>query len=150
MGTGLGPVNTKAGIAGEPNAVVMGELGQPLSVRCLSYGYPPPAIFWYHGSDMVPYSSPLYEARDNVLQIRKLTPDTLGEYICEAYNGIETPAEWSVTIQAFRADISEEDSFLIPRFGETPATTAEPTTEAPTTPEPRIVERPVFTGKTVP
>lgn len=144
-------MNTKAGIAGEPNAVVVGELGRPLSVRCLSYGFPPPAIYWYHGRDgpMVPYSSPLYEARDNVLQIRKLSPDTLGEYICQAYNGIESPAEWSVTIEALRTDIEEDHPFLVPRYGEGPTTTAEPTTEA-TTPEPRLIERPVFTGKTVP
>lgn len=106
-----------AGISGTPNAVVMGELGRSLSVRCLAYGYPQPAIYWYRGRNgpMVPYSSSLYEARGNVLQIRKLLPETLGEYICQAYNGYGKPADWAFVVQAYRPEGSEEYPYTVSR-----------------------------------
>ncbi|XP_069360607.1 papilin isoform X3 [Maniola hyperantus] len=113
----LDPVEGPAGISGTPNAVVVGELGRSLSIRCLAYGYPQPAIYWYRGQNgpMVPYSSSLYEARGNVLQIRKLMPETLGEYICQAYNGYGKPADWAFVVQAYRPQGSEEYPYMVSR-----------------------------------
>jgi papilin len=115
------PVEAPVGISGEANAVVTGELGRSLHVRCLAYGFPPPAIYWYRGRTMLPYSSELYEARGNVLQIRKLDVDTLGEYACQAYNGIGKAAKWAVLVKAYDPN-SDEAS---------PPTTFEPDTEVP-------------------
>ncbi|XP_052743989.1 papilin isoform X2 [Bicyclus anynana] len=112
----MDPVEGPAGISGTPNAVVVGELGHSLSVRCLAYGYPQPAIYWYRGQNgpMVPYSSSLYEARGNVLQIRKLMPETLGEYICQAYNGYGQPADWAFVVQANKPE-EPEDYYVVSR-----------------------------------
>ncbi|XP_061384586.1 papilin isoform X3 [Danaus plexippus] len=139
-------VDGPAGIAGLTDTVVVGELGQPLSVRCMAYGYPTPSIYWYHGRNgpMVPFSSPQYEARDNILQIRKLSIDTLGEYICQAYNGIGKPVDWSLIVQAYRSDDSVDSPYLVSRQHEVLITPREPQTEATTTIAPEI-EIPVYT-----
>ncbi|XP_072930145.1 papilin isoform X3 [Epargyreus clarus] len=120
------PEEGPAGIAGAANAVVTGEAGRAVNIRCLAYGYPPPTIYWYRGRNgpMVPYSSALYEARGNVLQIRSLIPETLGEYICMAYNGIGKPAEWPVSVQTER----EARSSSTPERPTDASTTAAPTT----------------------
>ncbi|KAJ8724113.1 hypothetical protein PYW07_008093 [Mythimna separata] len=73
------PVRTPAGIAGDENAVVTGELGQPLQVRCLAYGYPPPAAIWYrYDGTMIPYHDAVYETKKNDLLIKSLAIETLG------------------------------------------------------------------------
>lgn len=137
-----------AGISGEPNAVVRGELGRSLNIRCLAYGYPTPSIYWYRGvsGPMVPFSSTLYEARGNVLQIRVLNTDTLGEYACQAYNGRGKPASWSVVVQAYRPEgVWVDSQYLVPRPGVVVVTPREPQTEATTAPP--ETEVPVYTGK---
>lgn len=149
IGGWLDPVEGSAGISGEPNAVVTGELGRSLNIRCLAYGYPEPSIYWYRGlsGPMVPFSSTLYEARGNVLQIRQLNSETLGEYACQAYNGIGKPASWSVVVHAYSPDGSgqyytqrENVVVVTPRERYTDPTTVQ------TTPPPEI-EVPVYTGK---
>lgn len=141
-----------AGIAGDAGAAVTGELGQALALRCLAYGYPTPTIAWYRGvsGPMVPFVSRQYEARGFVLQIRALDLETIGEYACQAYNGLGKPASWAVVVQAYQPDGQHIDSpFLVARESVVRVTPrlayTEPTTAA-TTPEPEP-EVPVYTGK---
>ncbi|KAH9633694.1 hypothetical protein HF086_009028 [Spodoptera exigua] len=144
------PVRAPVGIAGDENAVVTGELGSPLTVRCLAYGYPPPTVFWYRGYDgtMVPYNDAVFEARGNVLLIRSLAIETLGQYTCQAYNGEGKAASWVVNVRAYRPEgLFIENDMLVPRGTPAPRprtpppTTMEQTTTTTTT-EARI---PVYT-----
>ncbi|CAH0689994.1 unnamed protein product [Spodoptera exigua] len=91
------PVRTPARIVGGENVLVIGELGSPLSVLCLTYGNPQPYVLWYKGYDIsnALYNDDVYEARDNVLLIRSLAMDTLGQYTCQAYNGQGKAAIWT-------------------------------------------------------
>lgn len=159
-------------IAGEPNAVLTGELGRPLVIRCLVYGYPPPTVYWLRGLNgpMVPFSSSLYEARlPGVLLIRRLTAETVGEYLCQAYNGVGRPATKLFVVQAYQTDDSPYISkYIVPRerpetetvrlriidaatqrttHTEGTTTTSSTTTEL-TTPESDVeFEKPLFHGK---
>ncbi|KAJ8713837.1 hypothetical protein PYW08_007457 [Mythimna loreyi] len=129
------PVRTPVGIAGDENAVVTGELGQPLQVRCLAYGYPPPAVFWYRGYDgtMVPYHDAVYEARGNILLIRSLAIETLGEYTCQAYNGEGKAASWVVFVRAYMPEgVFIENELLVPRNTLPPRIRTQPPTSAET------------------
>lgn len=139
------------GIAGDENAVVTGELGRPLVVRCLAYGYPQPTVFWYRGYDgnMVPYNDAIYEARGNILLIRSLAIETLGEYTCQAYNGEGKAASWVVAVQAYRPDgIFAEHQYLVPRYTVAPmAKTNPPTTRETTTTTTTEPPRRLYTGK---
>lgn len=144
-------MTSAAGIAGDSRATVVGELGHPLSIRCLAYGHPQPSIAWYHGpnSDMVPYDSKEYEARDNVLLIRSLDIDTLGEYVCQVYNGVMAPASLTVEVWAYERGGERTSPYLRPRGGVllvTPRAPPEPT--LPTTqPIVEFPDVPIFTGK---
>ncbi|XP_026315037.1 papilin isoform X10 [Hyposmocoma kahamanoa] len=131
------PVNGPAGISGEADKVETGEFGRSLNIRCLAYGNPTPTVYWYRGltGPMVPYSSPLYEARDNVLQIKVLNSETIGQYTCQAYNGIGRAATWSLTVEAYNPYQTPEVVPITPRAPETEATT-------PALPE---FEEPVYT-----
>ncbi|CAK1583352.1 unnamed protein product [Parnassius mnemosyne] len=125
----------------------MGELNHVLNLRCMAYGFPQPSIFWHRGlyGPMVPYSSSLYEARGNVLQIRSLDLDTLGDYACQAYNGIGKPASWSVVVKAYRPEGDKsENPYLIDRQETVLITPKETATESTTTIAPEI-EVPVYT-----
>ncbi|KPJ10062.1 Papilin, partial [Papilio machaon] len=141
------PVEAPVGIAGDSDTVVMGELNRVLYIRCMAYGYPMPFIQWFRGMSgpMVPYSSSLYEARGSVLQIRRLDYDTLGDYACQAYNGVGKPASWSVVVKAYRPEGDETDNpYLVDRQERVRITPREPITEATTTPVPEITV-PVYT-----
>lgn len=125
------------GIAGDENAVVTGELGSPLSLRCLAYGYPTPSVFWYLDKGfeeiMVPFNNAEFESRGNVLLIRNLTTDTLGQYMCQAYNGEGKAASWVVDVRAYRSEgLSTVNEMLVPRTTLEVTTTAELTTTMPT------------------
>lgn len=85
---------------------------------------------------MVPYMSPLYEARDNVLQIKILNAETLGQYTCQAYNGIGRAATWSLTVEAYNPYEPEV----------VPITPRAPGTQATTTALPEFEEQ-IYTGK---
>ena len=114
-------------IAGDENATVTGELGSPLQVRCLAYGYPPPSVFWHRGFDeaaMVLYSDTEYEMRENDLIIKDLDTNTVGQYTCRAYNGIGEAASWKVVVQAY-----QPQGLLIPY----PWLVSRPETQSPTT-----------------
>lgn len=140
-------METPAGISGEPNAVVTGELGRSLNIRCLAYGYPPPSIYWYRGRTMLPYSSELYEARENVLQIRKLALDTLGEYACQAFNGVDKAAVWAVEVRAYQPDErAPQHPLLVPRARTVDVTPPQPPPRTTPTAPPEI-DVPVYTGE---
>uniref|UniRef100_A0A2H1V4N0 SFRICE_005771 n=1 Tax=Spodoptera frugiperda TaxID=7108 RepID=A0A2H1V4N0_SPOFR len=133
----LDPIRMPVGIAGDENAVVTGELGSPLSLRCLAYGYPPPSVFWYLDKGfeeiMVPFNNAEFESRGNVLLIRNLTTDTLGQYKCQAYNGEGKAASWVVDVRAYRSEgLSTVNEILVPRTTLEVTTTAELTTTIPT------------------
>lgn len=50
---------------------------------------------------MLPLSSESFEQdTEYSLLIRSVTISNLGVYTCQAYNGVERPASWSVTLQA--------------------------------------------------
>lgn len=162
-GAWLDPVKAPAGIAGDENAVITGDLGRPLILRCLTYGYPKPTVYWYRGVNgpMVPFSSAQYEARFDVLKIRRLTYDTLGEYLCQAYNGEGKAATWLVVVRAYQTEGSREDNkYLVTRGDKVvDLTSREPRTETSTTtttpaplpepePEPELdYDIPIYTGK---
>lgn len=130
-------------VAGEVNTVIFGKLDQPLEVRCRAYGHPIPSIFWYRGVNgpMVPISNTLYEARGQILTIRRLTFETLGEYACFAYNGQGKPATWVVTVKAYQQDdnaiggrylvTNDRVVFVTPREQTTDTTTTTTTTQKP-------------------
>ncbi|XP_037294252.1 papilin-like isoform X4 [Manduca sexta] len=153
------PVETPAGIAGEQRQEIIGVLGKRLVIRCLTYGYPTPYVSWHRGlfGSMVPYSSSLYEARDNVLLIRRLTYETVGEYTCQAYNGKGQPASWLVVVKAHQTDDEPSNNpYILPRIREpdeaihvevkevTPRHVATFTTTTSTTPEPEIDSGAIF------
>lgn len=149
MAVTIDPVETSVGISGDEDATVTGELGQSLSIRCLAYGFPPPEIAWYRGltGPMVPYSSSQYEARGNILLVRSLDMETLGEYACHAYNGVGKPALWSVVVQAYRPDGEQSRPYLVERQGFVQVTPKVRPTERPTAPPSYLPEVPVYTGK---
>lgn len=138
-------------IAGDANAVIVGELGRPLQVRCRAYGYPPPEVYWYRGINgpMVPFSNTLYEARGQILTIHSLTSETLGEYVCYAYNGQGKAATWVVTVQAYQPDDNAIGQFFVPRDRVVPVTPRErtPTTTITTTVLTPDIEVPQYIGK---
>ena len=149
------PVRMLVVISGDENAVVTGDLGSPLRVRCLAYGYPPPSVFWYRGYEgvMVPYNDAVYETRGNVLLIKKLAIETLGKYTCQAYNGEGKAATWVVFVRAYQPEGSFiENEFLVPRNELTsspkvlPPITVKGTTTTSTTTTTEA-PRPLFTGK---
>lgn len=94
-------------------------------------GWPRPFVTWWRGDRMLPLSSEYYEQdSDYTLLIRSVTITNLGVYTCQAYNGIERPASWSVTLQAIgpvynlRPDQLEYAQYLVqpPKRPDKPAT----------------------------
>jgi papilin len=109
----------------ELSDTVIGSLGGPVVLRCLAYGSPKPFVQWWHGSTMLPPESQLYERRrDYSLLIRSLTLETLGEYVCHAYNGIGKAGAWTVTVKAVQpinarpSDIDQYRRYLVDSSGE--------------------------------
>ncbi|XP_047994779.1 papilin-like isoform X3 [Leguminivora glycinivorella] len=138
-----GPVEAPAGIVGESESEVIGDIGHKLRIRCLAYGFPTPSIAWYHRptGTMVPYDSAKYEARGNELLIKSLGIDTLGEYTCQVFNGLGKAVSWTVTVRAERADASWPDSPYLVQRGIAPP--PRPRTEPPAPQEERYPSYPV-------
>ncbi|GBP58334.1 Papilin [Eumeta japonica] len=144
------PAESPAAISGEPAAVVVGELGRKLVLRCLAYGYPRPEITWYRGErgPMVPFFSQQYEARGNLLRIRSLDTDSVGEYACHAYNGVGSPATWKVVVKAEMPPGYNGDNPYLVAHDEEQATRGPPASPAePPPPPPLPEEPPLFTGE---
>ncbi|KAF9413440.1 hypothetical protein HW555_008332, partial [Spodoptera exigua] len=142
------PVRTPARIVGGENVLVIGELGSPLSVLCLTYGSPQPYVLWYKGYDIsnALYNDDVYETRDNVLLIRSLAMDTLGQYTCQAYNGQGKAAIWTVNVRAYKPKgLFINNDMLVPRDTLSPG----PKVQAPTPTESPEVHTLVFTAEEV-
>ena len=127
----IDPHEHPATIVGEPNAVVTATLNSPIVLHCYAMGWPRPFVTWWRGDRMLPLSSESYEQGPGyTLLIRSVTLPHLGVYTCQAYNGVERPASWSVTLQAIgpvhniRPDQLEYTKYLVqpPKRPERPAT----------------------------
>lgn len=49
---------------------------------------------------MIRVKSDNYELNKNILTIRKVGPELLGAYTCQAYNGLGRAVSWTVQLQA--------------------------------------------------
>lgn len=97
----LEPHDHSAAIVGEPNTFITVTINSPTILHCYAMGWPRPFVTWWHGDRMLPLSSEYYEQdSEYTLLIRSVTISNLGIYTCQAYNGIERPASWSMTLQA--------------------------------------------------
>lgn len=95
------PNDLPVGIIGEPDTRVTVTMNSPISLHCYAMGWPRPQITWWHGDRLLPLVSDDYEQdTDYTLLIRSVTLSNLGVYTCQAFNGIGTPASWSLTLQA--------------------------------------------------
>ncbi|XP_043274071.1 papilin [Venturia canescens] len=125
------PHDRSAAIVGEPSTFVTVTMNSPTVLHCYAMGWPRPFVTWWRGDRMLPLSSEYYEQdSDYTLLIRSVTLTNLGVYTCQAYNGIERPASWSVTLQAIgpvyniRPDQLEYAQYLVqpPKRPDRPAT----------------------------
>ncbi|XP_074105077.1 proteoglycan-like sulfated glycoprotein papilin isoform X3 [Cotesia typhae] len=95
------PHERQAAIVGEPNTYVTVTMNSPTTLYCYAMGWPRPFVTWWHGDRMLPLTSDHYEQdSEYTLLIRSVTLTNLGVYTCQAYNGIQRPSSWSMTLQA--------------------------------------------------
>jgi papilin len=88
-------------IVGEPNATVVGVIGQPATIRCAAGGYPKPFVTWWRGDKILPLKDDRFEiTRDYSLVFSRLELFDLGPYVCQAYNSVSRPVSISVTLKA--------------------------------------------------
>ena len=90
----------------------MANLLQPATLRCLAGGQPKPTVYWWRGTNMLPYKSDRFEmTREFSLVFEKVELHDLGPYVCQAYNSIGKPVSIQITLKA-RGSVqirSEED-----------------------------------------
>lgn len=85
-----------------------------MNLRCLAYAWPKPMVQWWHGESPVPLSTRHYEfSREYSLLIRSLQLSQLGEYTCQAYNGIGKATSWTVTLKAIKPVNIQEDQLRL-------------------------------------
>ncbi|RZF45831.1 hypothetical protein LSTR_LSTR013726, partial [Laodelphax striatellus] len=166
------PVQMQAAVIGDPQASVVVTLGSPAVLQCYTIGWPRPAVTWWRGSRMLPLNSDQYEQRrDHSLLLHSVTLTALGQYTCQAYNGLGRAASWNIVLKAVGPVYSSDpndvtyNQFLVPP-PRTPTTgvghaprpyhpppvpppqpAPTPTTSAPVTP--RIFVVPVSTNITM-
>lgn len=110
-----------AAVIGDESSSVVVTLGSRVVLQCFAIGYPPPAITWWRGPRMLPFSSEqLEQLRDHSLVLHSVTLTALGHYTCQAYNGIGRAASWTVTLKAIGPVYSQDpndvtyNQFLVP------------------------------------
>ncbi|KAJ8724109.1 hypothetical protein PYW07_008089 [Mythimna separata] len=118
---------------------VIGELGHPLHMRCVTSEKPVRFVIWKRGNrtNMWLHNNSVYGMTGNAFLIKSLAIETLGQYTCQAYSsdGFEAPRVFNV--RAYRPDgLISGDDWLVPRDAVTitPDTTealGESTTERP-------------------
>lgn len=127
----LEPRELTVAIIGDPDTRITVTMNSPIALHCYAMGWPRPHVTWWRGDQMLPLTSSNFEqGTDYSLLIRSVDLTSLGIYTCQAFNGIGTPASWSVTLQAigpvfsFKPEHEEYTKYLVqpPR---------RPTTEKP-------------------
>lgn len=115
------PVQRPAAVIGDESSSVVVTLGSRVVLQCYAIGFPLPAITWWRGSRMLPFSSEqLEQQRDHSLVLYSVTLTALGPYTCQAYNGIGRAASWTVTLKAIGPVYSQDpndityNQFLVP------------------------------------
>ncbi|KAI5748262.1 hypothetical protein M8J77_023592 [Diaphorina citri] len=93
-----------AAVIGEDPTSVIVRLGYPTIVPCYAIGYPQPIITWWRQNEMIQVRSENYELNKNMLTIKRVEPERLGAYTCQAYNGLGRAVSWTVTLQALPSE----------------------------------------------
>lgn len=77
------------------------SLNAPARLPCHVSGWPRSHVTWWLGKKRIPMAAYGYEMQgDFSLKIHRVTLVNLGVYTCRAFNRVERPATWSVTLQA--------------------------------------------------
>ena len=109
------PHDRPAGIVGEPSTSITVTMNSPTILHCYAMGWPRPFVTWWRGDRMLPLSSEDYEQEsDYTLLIRSVTLSNLGVYECQAYNGVDRPASWSVTLLAIGPIHNVSSPYIVP------------------------------------
>lgn len=73
---------------------------KPATLRCLAGGQPKPTVYWWRGTNMLPYKTDRYEVtREFSLVFEKVELHDLGPYVCQAYNSIGKPVSIQITLK---------------------------------------------------
>lgn len=73
---------------------------QPATLRCLAGGQPKPTVYWWRGTNMLPYKTDRFEVtREFSLVFEKVELHDLGPYVCQAYNSIGKPVSIQITLK---------------------------------------------------
>lgn len=107
--------NRSAAIVGEPTTSITVTINSPTTLHCYAMGWPRPFVTWWRGDRMLPFSSEDYEQdSDYTLLIRSVTISNLGVYECQAYNAIDRPASWSITLLAIGPVHNVSSPYIVP------------------------------------